>query len=32
MQTVLTINDQLFQEAANLLAVKNPSQEYSAPA
>ena len=26
MQTVLTINDQLFQEAANLLAVQNPSQ------
>jgi hypothetical protein len=26
MQTVLTINDQLYQEAANLLAVQNPSQ------
>jgi hypothetical protein len=26
MQTILTINDKLFQEAANLLAVQNPSQ------
>ncbi len=26
MQTVLNVNDKLFQEAANLLAVQNPNQ------